>query len=129
MPSKVKYQPPKRDQADVLFCDKCGLRPTFYSPNLSFFVCSACANRLKFSADDLKEISAHHISQLVPEKDEPKPFRPRKRKKDRVLHETIQSLESQLSRCERTDDKQRTSARLAVANEKLLLRHFSKSAN
>ena len=129
MPKDIKFVRPKALQSDVFVCDKCGLRPVFYLKDLSFFVCSSCASKYAPWPDELLVLPDSHISQIVPERSKPRPYRPRKRRKDVVLKETIQMLESQLSQCERTVDEQAQSARLERANEKMLHKHFSKSAS
>lgn len=127
MPPKIRHIRPKQLQSDVFICDKCGLRPVFYLPNLSFFVCSSCASKYAPWPDDLLVLPDSHISQLLPERSKRRPYRPRKR--DKRIKAQLQELASLMPHCDDTDEKQRTSARLEKANKKMLRKHFSKSAS
>lgn len=129
---KIKFIRPKVAMSEHSCCDKCGQRPQFRSKNYSLFVCSECANRLQISADayQLIDLPDNHISQLLPEREQKRPFRPRK---SVILHEKLrridQSLRAKLTSCEDAEKKQidaalRSSASLLKDNKRLLKKFF-----
>ena len=132
MPKKIKFIRPRADLRDVPYCDKCSGRVDVYSVNHSYYLCTSCLFSYDFlkviPKEEFRSIPENHISQIVIQRPERKPFRPRK-KSAKKYSEQIRRLEQSLrdkTSCDRAEKKQteRASARLRKANERLLKKHF-----
>ena len=130
MPKIIKHIRPKADIRDVPYCDKCSGRVDVYLKNHSFYLCSDCLVKYDILKDFPKEvlrIPENHVSQIVIQRPEKKPIRPRKsaKKYSEQIRRLEQSLRDKTS-CDHAEKKQteRASARLRKANERLLKKHF-----